>query len=132
MDFLHENNFCKTHFSTNQNSRKNLIQLIEYFTIGNDGRVNTDPNERIFPLNTSSFRSTNDGERKNFCYFSRAENKKHPFLRLCGWFCCPTDFCLTLETGRKCIFSLDIIFVRRWFSDQSELEKKSNSINRVF
>ena len=42
------------------------------------------------------------------------------------------DFCLAFETGHKCILSLEITFLRLWFFDQSELEKKLNSINRIF
>ena len=33
------------------------------------------------------------------------------------------EFCLTLETGNKCIFSFEITFVIRWFFDQSDFEK---------
>ena len=42
------------------------------------------------------------------------------------------EFDLSLETGDKCILVFKITFVRVWFFDQSEFEKKSNSINRLF
>ena len=42
------------------------------------------------------------------------------------------DFYLTLETRNKSIFSIQIIFVKLWFFEQSEFEKKWKSINRLF
>ena len=61
--------FSDFNFSTNQNSRKNQIQLVEYSSIGNDGWVNTDAGIIIFLLIKSSFRWRNDREDSTFHHY---------------------------------------------------------------
>ena len=61
--------FSDFNFSTNQNSRKNQIQIIDYFAIGNDRRVNTDAGIIIFLLIKSYFRWRNDREDPTFHHY---------------------------------------------------------------
>ena len=54
------------YFSTNQNSRKNQIQLVELLHIGIDGRVNSDSKKIIFLLTRLSFPWRNAREDSTF------------------------------------------------------------------
>ena len=134
--FARKNFFFSQNFSTNQNSRKNEIHLFDFFLIGIERPMNTDAKKILL-----TFVVLSKFARKNFFFhknFSTNQNsRKMKFIYLIFFsFKSRDQWTLMLKKFYwpllYCRNSREKIFFFTKFFDQSEFEKKSNSIIRFF